>query len=296
MHNGDQAEGLRRLVTPTSRRLIVVSGLPGGGKTSAAIHLAMNLAVGGLRVRLLDASTGTTGAMALLGLRLQRGFTDVLRGRCVLADALLEGPHGVWVLPCAGMGITYARLSAEARVPARRHVHELCLDTDVLVVDGDNPAALAWTDSPPLRTEFVFVLTPGFDAITEAYGLMKQHALEHRERRFLVLVNQARDEIKARAVYENLASAARRFLDTGLAYLGSVRADSLFAQAGKAGLHADAYALEAVADLRRIARRLMLPRPPCLSLSPPARVHTRDSIFPIHSDRPGHVRRAGAGA
>ena len=125
---------------------------------------------------------------------------------------------------------------------------------------------------------------------------MKQHALEHRERRFLVLVNQARDEIKARAVYENLASAARRFLDTGLAYLGSVRADSLFAQAGKAGLHADAYALEAVADLRRIARRLMLPRPPYLSLSPPARVHTRDSIFPIHSDRPGHVRRAGAGA
>lgn len=310
MLNGDQAEGLRRLVTPASKRHIVVSGLPGSGKTSAAIHLAVNIAASGLRVCLLDADGGPAGVAALLGLRVQRAFSEVLQGRCALAAALLRGPHGVSVLSGADMDMTPARLPAETRLQGRRRMHELCDDFDVLVIDGDSPATLAWMDSPQLRKEFVFVLTPGFAAITEAYGLMKQHALEHRERRFLVLVNQVQNEIRARAVYENLASAARRFLDTGLAYLGGVRADSLLAQAPKAALHADAYALEAVADLRRIARRLMLPQSAqsaqsaqspvpshlsLLSLSPAARVHTRNAIFPIHTDRPGHVRWAGAG-
>ena len=103
--------------------------------------------------------------------------------------------------------------------------------------------------------EALLVLSPGIDAITRAYALIKREALHHGRRRFAAVVNRVRDETSARAAYENISSAARRFLHAGISYAGYVREDPALWR-GPRMLSAYAPDAPAAADYARVAKTL----------------------------------------
>ncbi|HET9501815.1 MAG TPA: CpsD/CapB family tyrosine-protein kinase [Marmoricola sp.] len=72
----------------TPRSIVITSPLPGEGKTSTAVNLAIALAQTGRRVLLLDADLRRPKAAAMLGLERSVGFTTVLVGRAELKDAI----------------------------------------------------------------------------------------------------------------------------------------------------------------------------------------------------------------
>jgi receptor protein-tyrosine kinase len=72
----------------TPRSIVISSPLPGEGKTSTAVNLAIALAQTGRRVLLLDADLRRPKAAAMLGLERSVGFTTVLVGRAELKDAI----------------------------------------------------------------------------------------------------------------------------------------------------------------------------------------------------------------
>lgn len=103
--------------------------------------------------------------------------------------------------------------------------------------------------------EALLVLSPGIDAITRAYALIKREALSYGRRRFAAVVNRVRDENSARAAYENIASAARRFLQAGISYAGYVREDPALWR-GPRVLSAHVPDAPAAADYARVAQAL----------------------------------------
>lgn len=74
------------------RSLIVTSPLPGDGKTTSAVNLALTLARRGVRTILIDADLRRGGVDTRFGVPRSPGLTDVLRGAASL-DATLRRVH-----------------------------------------------------------------------------------------------------------------------------------------------------------------------------------------------------------
>ena len=143
----------------------VVGGREGAGVTTTALALGASLAEMSHRVGIVDADFGDEGIAAALDLPDGPRLRDVLRGEVDLADALVEGPHGIEILP-SEPGVpepTDVRLHALVRATSK--VRERF---DVVLIDlgagGGVPAAVALE-----RADEVLLATPpDFDAVTAA--------------------------------------------------------------------------------------------------------------------------------
>jgi flagellar biosynthesis protein FlhG len=61
--------------------------------------------------------------------------------------------------------------------------------------------------------------------VTDAYALMKVLSTRYQERRFRLLVSQARSASEGRDVYRTLSLVTDRFLNVSLDFLGSIPSD-----------------------------------------------------------------------
>jgi capsular exopolysaccharide synthesis family protein len=86
------------------KALAITSAQSGEGKTTTAVNVAIALGRGGRnRVVLVDADLRRPGVATMLGLRANRGLTDVVDGRASIDDCLWRfGSDELYVLP-AGM-------------------------------------------------------------------------------------------------------------------------------------------------------------------------------------------------
>jgi polysaccharide biosynthesis transport protein len=88
------------------KSILVTSALPGEGKTTIAINLAMSLAEEGQRVLLIDADLRAGRIAQSLGIRSGKGLTTVLAGKIDVERAVtavdLGGGHTLNVLPGNG--------------------------------------------------------------------------------------------------------------------------------------------------------------------------------------------------
>ncbi len=125
----DQADGLRRRIQaqratsgrrrrraagrdpaprPRCRSLVLTSGKGGVGTSNLALNLAIALGELGRRVVLVDADLGLANIDLLCGLTPSRDLGDVLAGDCSLAEAIVDGPGGIRIVPGAHASRTLA--------------------------------------------------------------------------------------------------------------------------------------------------------------------------------------------
>ena len=103
-----RSEAFRRLrtnlqfldVSGRPKTIVVTSAMPGEGKTTTAINLAITLADAGSRVALLDADLRRPSVAEYMGLEGAVGLTTVLIGQAELADVIQPwGDGSLHVLP-----------------------------------------------------------------------------------------------------------------------------------------------------------------------------------------------------
>jgi len=209
----------------------VTSGKGGVGKTNVTVNLADRLARLGYNTMVLDGDMGLGNVDVMVGLQANHTLADVIAGHCSLDDIILPGPNGVRIIP-AGSGITgLTNLGEEGQLTLLSQVSALSEPPDYLLLDtaagiGDNVRFLVGC-----AQEIVVVATPDPTAITDAYALMKVMASHHGERRFRLLVNQAKDSDEALEVYRRLSLAADRFLGVAVDYAGFVPLDRAVSRA-----------------------------------------------------------------
>ena len=120
---------------PPVRTICVTSGKGGVGKTTVAVNLALALIGSGKRVMLLDADLGLANVDVMLGLGVRRTLAHLLRGECTMNELLVEGPHGLQVVP-SGSGLSHmTRLGLAEQAGLVHAFSELETVPDVLVVD-----------------------------------------------------------------------------------------------------------------------------------------------------------------
>lgn len=221
----DQAEGLRK-TTPKPVRVICVTGGKGGvGKTSVSVNLAVAMADAGRHVLLLDADLGLANVDVLLGLSPRFTLADVIEGRCTLQETLLEGPHGLAIVPAASGKRKMAELSAPEQVGLIRAFSELDRDLDVMVIDtaaGISDSVLTFAQA---AQDVILVVCNEPASITDAYALIKVLSRERGISRVHVLANMVRSPAEGRELFDKLARVTDRFLDVTISLLGIIPHD-----------------------------------------------------------------------
>lgn len=218
----DQAEGLRRLLARESVRAVTVTGGGGGvGKTSAVVNLAAALAHAGRDVMVLDENPGRNLNIAL-GLKARYDLLHVIQGHKSLEEVILPGPEGIAVLPAARGLQALSRLAPEQQEWLAECFGRLARPVDVVLVDARAGSALPLTLA---AEEVVVVVSPAGPSITEAYALIKSMNQDFGKRHFRLLVNRARTEQDALAIFNNVARTASHYLAVSLDYMGFVPVD-----------------------------------------------------------------------
>lgn len=210
----------RRAVT-----LAVTSGKGGVGKTNVVVNLAVALARMHNRVTILDADFGLGNVDVLLGLTPPHHVGHVLSGDRSLEEIVVEGPHGLRLIPASSGLRELTSLSARQWERLNDGLEQLAADTDFLLVDtgagiSDNVIdMLGGAD----RVLVVTSLEP--TAVVDAYAMVKVLTACNPSKEIGVLVNGVRDQAEADVVFRQLDIAATRFLHRRLHAYGHVPAD-----------------------------------------------------------------------
>lgn len=235
----DQAEGLRRMLAgPQPRIVTFLSACPQDDKGAMLINLGASLARAGNDVLIVDACHTEYGVAQRLGVAHGASLLQVARQECALNEVVRQVPQGFAVTTMqrgrAGAGTgTGSGGAAEARRLAKSF-DVLVKQTGLVIVDGEFGA----DDSFPVpimdSAEIVVQVGTSAASITAAYSLIKRLSQQLGRRPFGVLVTGA-TEAEAKVVYDNMCSAASRYLAVQLTSMGSVPADEYLHRAARLG-------------------------------------------------------------
>jgi flagellar biosynthesis protein FlhG len=200
--------------------IAIASGKGGVGKTNVAANLAIAMKKLGKNVMIVDADLGLSNIDVLLHLAPKHNIQHLLNGGMSLTDIVVEGPHGIKILP-AGSGVQeLTALDEFQRLKILEAFDAYDSDIDVLLIDtaagiSENVAFFCIA-----AQEIIIITSPEPTAITDAYALIKVLHTRYQEKEFHVLINSAKSSEEAVEVFRRLSLAAEKFLSISLDYLG----------------------------------------------------------------------------
>ncbi len=244
----DQAEKLRQLVRSKStdslpdaalqmneremgkterraRIVAITSGKGGVGKTSISTNLAIELALLGKRVTIFDADLSLANIDVLLGLRPRFNLNHVINGDKSLEDIMVEGPHGIRIIPASSGIQEMADMSEAALQRLIGQFAQLERECDFLLVDtaaGISDNVLAFLHA---ADEILIVTTPEPTAYTDAYAMIKVLQERNVPAQLGLIVNMAQSRREALNAAEGIVVISQKFLQAGVKDYGYLLRD-----------------------------------------------------------------------
>ncbi|TFW32063.1 MinD/ParA family ATP-binding protein [Massilia horti] len=263
----DQAEGLRRMLAgPKPRIVTFLSATPADDRGAMLVNLGASLAQAGNDVLIADACEREYGVAQRLGVDGGASLLQVAQQECALNEVITPVPQGFSVVKLA----RGPRGKGAARPAGPDDIRRLANTFDVMVkqagivmVDGEFSPDNGFPLPVMASSEIVVQVSTSATSITNAYALIKRLSQQFGRRPFGILVTGA-TEAEAKVVYDNMASAATRYLAVTLTSMGSVPADEYLHRAARLGRAVvDAFPLAgASVAFRQLAGRFALPKVP----------------------------------
>jgi len=235
----DQASRLRQLKSASGtgglkardsardgRVISVTSGKGGVGKTNLVANLAYLFCRLGKKVFVFDADVGLANIDIVLGLTPAFNLQHVFSGEKRIADIIIEGPGGMKILPASSGVQEMSELTHEQKLYLLSEFESLDETFDIFMIDTGAGISSNVMYFNMAAQEKIVVATPEPTSITDAYAMMKVMSIKYSEKSFKLIVNEARDEKEADAIYRNLSAVAEKFLNISIDYLGYIVMDS----------------------------------------------------------------------
>lgn len=231
----DQASALRAMMAGRSTApvaaaagpptIVVGSGKGGVGKSVVSVLLAERLTQEGRRVLLVDGDQNMGNLHVLLGLGRGARLEQVLTEGAAPRDLLTPVTERIWLLPADSGAETLYSLGSLDRARLHHRLSGLYDDFDAVVIDAGPGLESVVRVATMRATRMVIVTAPEPAALTDAYATIKIVHAQVSDLPIDVLVNRVVDEREGPQTFERLATAAERFLQRGLRYLGALHED-----------------------------------------------------------------------
>lgn len=272
----DQADALRQLarelpetahrggpIPARARSLVLTSGKGGVGTSNLALNIAIELAVLGQRIVLIDGDLGRANLDLLCGLAPGCDLGDVLAGERAFREAIVEGPAGIRMIPGAhGMRHLMQALD-DGPIRLLAELSELERGADYLIIDAGSGLGAAPRALAEAADSLLVVSTPEPTSLADVHAALsswRQTVIPmSRCARPRAVINMARSRAEAIESLERLCNDSRSFGGIPLEPLGYVRHD---ARVGRAVRHRRPFVLEApwspaTRCVRRLARAIV---------------------------------------
>lgn len=256
----DQAEGLRRMLAgPKPRIVTFLSATAQDDKGAMLINLGASLAQSGNDVLIVDACERGYGVARRLGVDRGPGLLQVARQECALNQVIHPAPQGFSVVKMGHSSVTPAQAGGADETRRLAKTFDVLVKQaagSIVIVDGEFSEEGGFPVPIMASSEIVVQVSTGATSITNAYALIKRLSQHLGRRPFGILVTGA-TEAEAKVVYDNMSSAATRYLAVTLSSMGSVPADEYLHRAARLGRAVvDAFPLAgASVAFRRLAGR-----------------------------------------
>ncbi len=205
--------------------IAITSGKGGVGKSLVAANLAVALGRAGRRVLLLDADLGLGDVAALLGIDAAHTVEAVLRGECAVADALVEGPEGIWIIGASTEGDTGFWQHARVSPAAVGALTELETVLDYIIVDTGAGVDDRVLDFATAADTGYLVVTPEPTAVADAYATLKVLLGRTMRGTAGLVVNMADNHEEAVELQTKFAELVHRFLGAQIDNCGYIPLD-----------------------------------------------------------------------
>lgn len=203
----------------------VTSGKGGVGKTNVVVNLALALIKLGKRVLVLDADMGLGNLDVMLGLTPVYNLQHVINGENRLSDVITKGPGGMMILPASSGVQELSELTPQQKLTLLSEFDTIDNSIDILLIDtaaGISSNVMYFNSA---AQDIIVVASPEPTSLTDAYAVMKVLHTQYGESHFKLLVNMVSDPSEGKEVYKKLSTAADRFLNISIDYLGYVLKD-----------------------------------------------------------------------
>lgn len=237
----DQAAALRAMMaarapTPVVAgsgppTIVVGSGKGGVGKSVVSVLLAERLTRDGRRVLLVDGDQNMGNLHVLLGLGRGTRLEQVLTEGAAPRELLTPVTDQIWLLPADSGAETLYSLGALDRARLHHRLSGLYDEFDAVVVDAGPGLESVVRVATMRATRLMVVTAPEPAALTDAYATIKIVYAQVSDLPIDVLVNRVADEREGPQAFERLSTAAERFLQRGLRYLGALQEDEAIRRA-----------------------------------------------------------------
>lgn len=247
----------------TARRLAILSGKGGVGKSVIAANLGAILSEAGRRVLVVDADLGLANLDVILGIHPQVTLRQVLDGVCPIDRAIWPTQARFDLLPGGSGSFDMTALTAETCRRIESWLAQVGGRYDDMLLDLGAGIGEEVLHFAALADEVLLVVTPEPTSVTDAYATIKVLARRYGRRQVSVVVNRAGGREAghtAAAVVRHLQHVVDRFLSDGAPVTLTLRAaipedaavgDSVRRQCLLALLSPGAPACQAIAGLGR---------------------------------------------
>lgn len=203
----------------------VTSGKGGVGKTNVVVNLALSLTKLGKKVLVLDADMGLGNLDVMLGLTPTYNLHHVINGEVGITDVITKGPGGMMILPASSGVQELSELTPQQKLNLLSEFDKIDNSIDIMLIDtaaGISSNVMYFNSA---AQDIIVVASPEPTSLTDAYAVMKVLHTKYGEAHFKLLVNMVQDSSEGMEVYRKLGTAADRFLNISIDYIGFVLKD-----------------------------------------------------------------------
>ncbi len=219
------AQSTKDSTSDLPRVIAISSGKGGVGKSSIAVNLGISLAKSGAKVCLMDADTGLANANILLGITPEFSIEHVLYGAKDIDDIMLDGPHGLKIIPGANGISECVSLHPRQQLRLTRELARIEGDFDYLLIDTAAGIADTTLDFVSAAHHTLIVITPEPTSLTDAFSLIKLLKRRRPSAHYQVVVNMCSSASQAKEVFHRFGAAVEKYIGVQCHYLGFILRD-----------------------------------------------------------------------